>query len=79
MKSFVRNFIVCAVIALMSATAMHVLANVLNGYVLLTVDAKRRQNTLATGMWVFAIVFTLGMIFVGLRHLRRMALGEPRE
>ncbi|MCX7426149.1 MAG: hypothetical protein NTW96_11095 [Planctomycetia bacterium] len=80
MKSLAYRVALCVGIALASAIGMSLL---------LTLGARlprigpvpfavacERANTLALGIWVFAIVLTLGIMYVVLRELRRRAFDD---
>ncbi len=83
MKSLARSFAVCGAIALLSSIGMFLLltlgAHLPRIWPVPLAVACERANTLALGIWVFVIVFALGIMRVVLRELRRRAFYELRQ
>ena len=83
MKSLARNLAVCGAIALLSSVGMFLLLTLgarlpRIGYVPFSVSCER-ANTFDTWLWVFVIVFSLGIMDAVLRELRRRAFAELRQ
>ncbi len=85
MKSLTRSLAVCGVIALLSSISMSLLFTwVYARFISFQRPvpfsvACERMNTLASGIWLFVIVFSLGIMRAVLRELRRRAFDEVRQ
>lgn len=85
MRSLTRAVAVCGAIGVLSSVSISLLLTwiygayfALGGPVLFSV-ACERVNTLALGIWTFAIVFALGIMGVVLRELRQRAFEQLRQ